>query len=194
MKPSRFISNARALIFCLGMILLITGLTAQSRFDVIEDFESGQVTLFSWLDEDIQPSAWQLTSTGTYNNSAYSLALTGNTWKQQFITPVMVDSSTVFEIAAKTSSGSKIQGIGFSDGVNVLFYSIAGTLTLNIEQWIPVYQGAFSNNTWNQYLFPIADDWYAFFEYLPLITSIIYVNDLDNVSSRSVFFDNILNV
>ncbi|MDP2173504.1 MAG: CapA family protein, partial [Candidatus Cloacimonadaceae bacterium] len=92
------------------------------------------------------------------------------------------------------SSGANIQGIGFSDGVNVLFYSIGGTRILNLEQWVPVYQGAFSNNTWNQYLFPIADDWFSFFEYYPLITSIVYVNDLDGISSRSVFFDNILNI
>lgn len=175
-------------------ILLFCKLYAQSRYDVIEDFESGQVELLSWLDEDVSPTSWQLTNVNTYNGSAWSLALTGNTWKQQYITPVVVDSGTVFEMAAKTSSGAKIQGIGFSDGINVLFYSIAGLLTLNIEQWIPVYQGAFSNNVWNTYRFPIADDWFSFFDYLPVIESLIYVNDLDGVSARSVWFDSILNV
>ncbi|MDP2173182.1 MAG: hypothetical protein Q8J62_05365, partial [Candidatus Cloacimonadaceae bacterium] len=106
MKPHRFFKNTRSILLCLGMVILCRTLFAQSRFDVIENFESGAVTLYSWLNEDIQPTAWQLVTTGTYNNSAYSLSLTGNTWKQQFITPILVSSSTVFEIAAKTSSGA----------------------------------------------------------------------------------------
>lgn len=174
--------------------MLFSSLAAQIRYDVIEDFESGQVELISWLDEDLSPTSWQLTNVNTHNGSAWSLALTGNTWKQQYINPVEVDSGTVFEMAAKTSSGAKVQGIGFSDGINVLFYSISGLLTMNIEQWIPVYQGAFSNGQWNTYRFPIADDWYSFFDYLPVIESLIYVNDLDGVSARSVWFDSILNI
>jgi len=164
------------------------------RFEVIEDFESGSVNLVSWPGEDINPGAWQLTGSVTYNGSAWALVLTGNTWKQQIITPVVVDSGAVFQMAAMTSNGAKYQGIGFSDGVHTLFYSISGTTTLDIEEWIPVYQGAFSNSVWNLYQFPIADDWFAFFDYLPTINSVIYVNDLDNVSNRSVWFDAIYNI
>lgn len=164
------------------------------RFETIEDFESGTVELLSWLDEDVNPGGWQLTNSGTHQSSAWSLQLTGNTWKQQMISPVEVDSGSVFQVAAKTSSGAKAQGIGFSDGIHTLFYSFSGTLTLDIEAWVPVYQGAFSNGVWNSYRIPIADDWHAFFDYLPVITSLVYINDLDGVSNRSLWIDAILDV
>ncbi len=164
------------------------------RFVTIEDFESGSVNLLSWQDQDLDPSGWQLTNSGTHQGSAWSLQLTGNTWKQQIITPVAVDSGAVFQVAAKTSSGAKAQGIAFSDGTNTLFYSFSGTLTLDIEVWVPAYQGAFPNNVWNTYQIPIADDWYAFFDYLPVITSLVYINDLDGVSNRSLWIDSILDI
>jgi len=167
---------------------------AGQRFTVIEDFESGSVDLLSWQDEDINPGAWQLTSSGTHQGSAWSLRLTGNTWKQQLISPVVVDSGAVWQVAAKTSSGAKIQGIGFSNGTNTLFYSFSGTRILDIETWVPVYQGAFSNGVWNIYHIPIADDWYAFFDTLPVITSLVYVNDLDGVANRSLWIDSILDI
>lgn len=178
-----------ACVFCLPQLA-----SGQTRFDIIEDFESGSVNLNSWLDEDLNPTAWQLTTTDTHNGSAYSLQLMGNTWKQEMIAPVTVDSLDVFQLAAKTTSGAKFQGIGFSDGTNVLFYSFSGTLVLDLEEWVPVYQGAFSHGVWNSYQIPIADDWYSFFDYLPVITSLIYVNDLDGVSNRSFWIDTILNI
>ena len=175
-RPSRLLGRIVliALLCVAGTFLAAQG----TRYTVIEDFESGSVNLLSWQDEDINPTAWELTTVNTYDNSAYSLVLTGNTWKQQMITPVVVDSGAVIQIAGKTSSGAKIQGIGFCDGTNVLFYSLSGTLVLDLEQWVPVYQGAFSHGQWNLYQFPIADDWYSFFDYLPVITSLVYVNDL----------------
>lgn len=177
-------------LFCCQALNASSGL----RFDTLEDFESGSVSLLSWLDEDIDPNAWQLSSSDTYQGSAYALLLSGNTWKQQLIEPVAVDSGAVFQIAAKTSSGAKVQGIGFSDGTNVLFYSLSGSLVLNLEQWVSVYQGASSHNVWNTFQFPIADDWYSFFDYLPVINSLIYVNDLDDVSNRNFRLDSILNI
>jgi poly-gamma-glutamate capsule biosynthesis protein CapA/YwtB (metallophosphatase superfamily) len=175
-------------------LLLLPMALASQRFEVIEDFESGSVNLLSWLDEDVNPSAWQLTATNTYNGSAYSLQLTGNTWKQQLINPVAVDSGAVFQIAGMTANGARIQGIGFCDSTNVIFYSLSGSEILDLEEWVPVYQGAFSHGQWNLFQFPIADDWFSFFDYLPTITSIVYVNDLDGVSNRSVYFDSILNI
>ncbi|MGC9361373.1 MAG: CapA family protein [Candidatus Syntrophosphaera sp.] len=164
------------------------------RFTTIEDFESGNVNLLSWQDEDIDPNAWQLTTTDTHEDSAYSLLLYGNTWKQQMISPVAVDSGAVFQAAAKTTDGAKVQGIGFSDGTNVLFYSLSGTLILDLEEWVPVYQGANPDGSWHTYCLPIADDWYSFFDYLPVITSIVYVNDLDGVSNRNFLVDTILDI
>ncbi len=179
----------------LGALFALQTLGAQStRFTTLEDFESGSVTLLSWLDEDINPTAWQLTTTDTYQGSAYSLLLSGNTWKQQMITPVVVDSHNVFQVAAKTTSGAKVQGIGFSDGDNVLFYSFSGSLVMDIEEWVPVYQGAFAHGAWNTFQLPIADDWFSFFDYLPVITSLVYVNDLDGVGNRNFWIDSILNI
>ncbi|MDZ4121697.1 MAG: CapA family protein, partial [Candidatus Cloacimonadaceae bacterium] len=162
---------------------------------VLEDFESGNVVLQSWLDEDIQPTLWNLDSSVTYNSSLYSLRLSGNTWKQQIINPVTVDSNAVFQVAARAQTGARFQGIGFNDGTNTLFYSFSGNTVMNIETWVPVYQGQYSQNTWNLYQLPIADDWWAFFDYLPIITSIVYVNDNDGISSpRSIWFDDIWDI
>ena len=85
-------------------------------------------------------------------------------------------------------------GIGFSDGTNRIFYSFSGSLTLNIEIWVPVYQGAFDNSQWNLYNLPIGLVWYSFFGYSPIINSVIYVNDLDGVTSRSIWFDDVINI
>ncbi|MBW6514407.1 MAG: CapA family protein [Candidatus Syntrophosphaera sp.] len=190
---SRILGSAWPLLIALACgQALATNLP--ERYDIIEDFESGSVTLLSWLDEDVNPSAWQLTTVDTHENSAYSLVLTGNTWKQQMITPVSVDSSAVFQVAAKTTSGARYQGIGFCDGTNVLFYSFSGSVVMDIEEWVPVYQGAFSHGVWNTYQIPIADDWYSFFDYLPVISSLVYVNDLDGVSNRSFWIDTILDI
>lgn len=180
--------------YCTSSILASPTRTEHFRFEVIENFDSGTVDLLSWLNEDVNPTAWLLDSSITHDSSNYSLKLTGNTWKQQIISPITVDSNAVFQIAARTSSGAKIQGIGFNDGTNTLYYAISGSTVLNLEQWIPVYQGAFSNNTWNLYKLPIADDWWSFYDYLPIITSVIYINDLDGVSNRNVWFDSILNI
>jgi hypothetical protein len=182
------------MILILFIALCAATLAATQRYTVIEDFESGAVNLTSWADEDIQPTAWALDSFITHNASAYSLRLEGNTWKEQQISPLSLASSTVIKMAALHSFGAQVQGIGFSDGVNQIFYSFSGLLTMDIEVWIPVYQGAFPNNTWNDYYLPVGADFEAFHGYLPDITSIIYINDLDSVSARSVWFDSIFDV
>ena len=196
MKKRKGQSNSlfRLWLFFLFFSLNISSLPAEIRFQTIEDFESGYVNLLSYSNEDQNPTAWELTSSDTYNNSAWALRLYGNTWKLQMINPVVVDSGAVFQVAAKTSTGAKIQGVGFSDGNNVLFYSFAGTQTLNIEEWVTVYQGAFNSGIWNIYQLPIADDWYAYFDYLPVINALIYINDLDGVSNRNFLIDSILNI
>ncbi|MFA7543558.1 MAG: CapA family protein [Candidatus Cloacimonadaceae bacterium] len=167
---------------------------AGQRYSSIEDFESGQVNLISYSDQDLQPNAWELISTGTYQNSAWSLRLYGNVRKQQMISPVVVDSHAVFQVAAKCSYGAQVQGIGFSDGQNALFYSFSGTQIMDLETWIPVYQGAFTAGVWNEYKLPIADDWYAFFDYLPLINSLLYINDTGGGGQSNFWLDNIYNI
>lgn len=181
---------AIVLIMMLGLVKAY----CTDRYTVIEDFESGVVTLSSWGPEDIDPNAWALDASVTYDGSAYSLRLDGNTWKEQLISPHALGENAVISLAAMHTSGAKAQGIAFSDGAHTLFYSFSGTRTLDIEVWVPVYQGAFSTNVWNLYKLPVGADWNAFFDYSPTLTSIVYINDLDGVSNRSLRFDSILDI
>ena len=172
--------------FICGFILLYANIAIASiRYTTLENFESGSIILSSWSDDDVQPDAWTL-STSTPDGSSYCLQLTGNCYKLQQITPYPIDSTNVFQIQVKTTSNPCIQGIGFTDGMHSLFYSFSGTRILDIEVWIPVYQGAFINNVWNTIQLPISNDWQAFWGYHPIINGIIYINDLDGLSSRSV--------
>lgn len=177
-----------------ALCLLLASLSAAVRLTPLENFDSGSVTLVSWADEDIQPDSWAL-DTDTPDGSAYSLKLNGNSWKLQQITPYAIDSVGVIQLKVKPTPGSssnvaKVQGIGFTDGVHQLFYSFAGNRVLNIETWVPVYQGAFTSGQWNTYQLPLASDWQAFWGYLPILNGIIYINDLDDISTaRTVLFD-----
>lgn len=184
----------RILLIGLFLYWLIIPLAGQTGAVLIEDFESGAVQLTSWDNEDLNPQSWSLDSSITFGQSAYSLKLFGNTWKQQQISPFPTQLNTVIEFAAYHNSGATLQGIGFSDGENALFYSISGSRIADLETWIPVYQGSKSANTWQQYRLPLGADWRSFFEYDPSITSVIYVNDLDQSSNRSVWFDSIFNI
>ncbi|MCK9557276.1 MAG: CapA family protein [Candidatus Cloacimonadaceae bacterium] len=183
-------------IVLLGLLLfaLITPIMGQTGGEVIEDFESGIVQLDSWLDEDLQPSAWILDTQNTHASSQYSLKLTGNTWKQQSITPFPTQHNTVIEFWAYHISQGTVRGLGFSDGENQLFYSIDGSRILDLEQWVPVYQGSKPSGSWNHYCLPLGSDWESFFGYFPQITSIIYVNDLDQNPTNSVWFDSLINI
>jgi poly-gamma-glutamate capsule biosynthesis protein CapA/YwtB (metallophosphatase superfamily) len=183
----RFVAMAVAfnLLFC----LLLAG--EPTRYTMLEDFEDGSVTLSSYSNEDISPNAWTLDQTYTYNSSQYALKLNGNTWKQESVQPLALASGNVLQVAIRnTGTTARIQGIGFSSGAHTMFYSIDGTATLNIEQWVTVYQGAFSLSTWNLYQLPVAADWYAYFDEFPILNSIIYINDLDS-GSGSTWFDNL---
>ena len=65
--------------------LIISSFSANIRYQTIEDFESGNVNLISYSNEDQDPGAWELTSSDTYDNSAWALRLYGNTWKLPMI-------------------------------------------------------------------------------------------------------------
>ncbi len=161
---------------------------------VIEDFDSGAVSLESYPGEDEDPFDWELNSEITYQNSPWSLKLYGNTWKLQNIQPVAVDSGDVWQVSAYIQSRAEIQGFGIMDSENVLFYSFAGSEELNIEEWVTVYQGNFPSGQWNNYQLPVAGDWLAYFGYLPEITSIVYINDKDGTSQGVVYFDYIADI
>ena len=93
-------------------------------------------------------------------------------------------------MAAKPS-GAKIQGIGFSDGTNILLYSFRDPYS-DIETCASL-SGRFLQWVWNIYHIPIADDC-TLFDTLPVITSLVYVNDLDGVANRSLWIDSILDI
>lgn len=188
-----FLFHAMLTLIIFLMCLPAYANVTSSRFTVLEDFELGAVNLGSWADQDISPNSWILDTAISDESSMYSLKLYGNCWKQEQINPVVISQGSVFQASMYFSGNANIQGIGFSDGTNALFYSVDGTATLDIEEWIPVYQGSKNSNTWNQYRFPIADDWFAFYDYLPIITSIIYVNDTDT-SSGTIWFDSIRDI
>ncbi|MCF8369328.1 MAG: CapA family protein [Bacteroidales bacterium] len=171
-----------------------TLITGSQKQVVIENFDSGIINLNSYLTQDQEPDYWELNSSITYENSPFSLKLYGNTWKTQNISPLLINTGDVWQVSAYISSQAEIQGIGFMDNLNVLFYSFAGSQEVNINEWEPVYQGSFPQGQWNDYQLPIADDWMAFFDYLPEITDIIYVNDKDASSQGVIYFDNIVDI
>ena len=161
---------------------------------IIENFDSGTVDLSSYPFEDEDPPDWELNSAITYDNSPWSLKIFGNTWKVQSISPIVINEDDVWQVSAYIASESEIQGFGIMDSENVLFYSFAGSEEVNMEGWVTVYQGCFSENQWNDYQLPVADDWMALFDYLPEITDIVYINDNDGFSQGVIYFDNVINI
>ena len=182
--------------FILIMLLVIINSIsfATDREITIEDFEAGEITLYSYPSQDLEPDGWETTTENTFNTfSQFALKLYGNTWKIEEISPVMIAENDIWEIACFIEDKGEIQGIGFGDGTNELFYSIDGSEMVNIEEWIPVNQGAFEEGVWNIIQLPIADDWFSWFEYYPQITKLIFVNDNDG-GSGIVYFDNIYDI
>ena len=165
-----------------------------TRGTVLADFESGQVTLESFEDQDLQPTAWSLSSSTTYDGSQYALKLSGNTWKAQLIAGYAITASTVLQVAAYVSSVGEMQGFGVSDGVNTLFYTFAGTQLSTEDRWEVVYQGASAINQWNLYLLPVGRDWRAHYGYDPVVTRLVYCNDRDAGSSGVIYFDAVTDV
>ncbi|UCC10987.1 MAG: CapA family protein [candidate division WOR-3 bacterium] len=164
------------------------------RYDIIEDFDDGNVELLSYPGQDSQPDAWELDSVITYDGSPYSLKLYGNTWKLEMIDPIILDTGDVWQVAAYIEHLGEIQGFGVGDTAHTLLYSFAGTQEVNIDYWVTVYQGAFPNYTWNIYQLPVGEDWLAWYGYLPEVTGIVFVNDRDVDPEAVVYFDHIIDI
>ena len=193
MPVDRIMSKKNILITIL-LLFISTLLFSQERAQIIEDFEEGTVTLQSYPGQDFDPDDWCIDSTITHNNSQYSLKLYGNTWKVEQVEPVQLDTNSVWSVSAYMETKGEIHGFGILDSTNVLMYSLDGHEELDIEEFITVYQGAFPEQVWDTYYLPVANDWFAWFEYYPTITSILFINDLDTDSTGIVYFDNILDV
>jgi poly-gamma-glutamate capsule biosynthesis protein CapA/YwtB (metallophosphatase superfamily) len=193
MFVNRIMSNKKVILTIL-FLFISTLLFSHQRANIIEDFERGSVTLQSYPGQDIDPDDWCIDSTITYNDSQYSLKLFGNTWKVEQIAPIQLDTNSIWSVSAYMETKGEIHGFGILDSANVLMYSLDGSEELDIEEFITVYQGAFPEQEWDTYLLPVADDWFAWFEYYPTITALLFINDLDTNPTGVVYFDDILDV
>ena len=164
------------------------------RGEIVEDFESGEVELIGYPDQDHDPDAWQLVSDLTFGDSQYALRLFGNSWKMQEITARSVADSTVWQVAIYTEKMGEMHAFGVGDGQNELFYTMHGEDLPESTNWWTVYQGAFPQKQWYAYLLPIGDDWLTTFGYLPTLTHLIYVNDDDQGPPGITYFDAIVDV
>jgi len=165
---------------------------AAPRGIILEDFEDGQVVLESWEDQDLEPDAWDVSTSEAYDGTR-SLRLYGNTWKAEPIAPYAITGETVFQVAALIHTKGEMQGFGVSDGTNALLYTFAGTQLPTTDPWLAVYQGAFPEEQWNLYLLPIGRDWRDRYGYDPELTALVFVNDRDQGNGVS-YFDAIADV
>ena len=150
--------------------------------DTILDFNDLNI-INSIAEEDIDQEAYIIDSVNTFPGNSPTFAIYGNTWKSIEITPFIPDSSTILQIFTKIDSLSEIQAIGFSNGTENIRYSFSGLEMLNIEEWIPVYQGSNTIGTWNSFRLPIGTDWLAWHDTLSSINQIYFINDHDDTSS-----------
>ncbi len=166
-----------------------------ARGVMVEDFESGSVTLESYPDQDQEPNHWELTTSNTYGGTQYALRIYGNSWKTQEIFPVAITDSTVWSVAIYVEDLGEMQAFGVSDGTNELLYTFAGEQLPQDDKWWTVYQGAFDHHEWHVYLLPLGVAWQATYGYLPTISRLIYVNDDDGGGQNgTTIFDEIHDV
>lgn len=150
--------------------------------DTLLDFE--QINIFESIsDEDVDQEAYGIDSLNTIPGNSHSLVLFGNCWKSIQIEPFTPDSGTILQLFSRTDSLSEIQAIGFSNGIDLIRYSLTGLETLDIEQWIPVYQGSNEIGNWNSYRLPLGNDWLAWHDSLSAINEIQFINDHDDTTS-----------
>ncbi|NPV14772.1 T9SS type A sorting domain-containing protein [candidate division WOR-3 bacterium] len=162
--------------------------------DTVENFESGNVNLFSFPGEDVQPDSWVLDSALTHNSSRYALKLFGNTWKVEPIPPMALDSAKVWEVWAYVESVGAIQGFGLVSETETLLYAFAGRERVDPARWVTVYQGAFPVRNWNRYLLPVGADWLSRFGHLTTLNGMVFINDADQGARGKVYFDDISDV
>ena len=134
-------------------------------------------------EEDIDQYDFAIDSNNTFPGNNNSFVLFGNTWKSIDIEPFQIDTSTVLQVFSRVDSISEIQAIGFSDGETSIRYSFSGNESLDIEKWIPVYQGVNEVGNWFSYRLPLGNDWLAWYDSLTYINNIEFINDHDDTTS-----------
>ncbi len=182
------------LMICLAGVVGIDAAQGAGRGIVIEDFEAGQVVLQGYPGQDQDPTGWSLTDQDTYDNSAWSLELTGNTWKIEAVSPHALADSTVWQVAVRCDDLAEMHGFGVGDGQHELFYTFWGEDLPASTNWWTVYQGAFARDGWRLFLLPLGRDWFATFGYLPTVDRLIFVNDGDDGPAGATLFDAIADV
>ena len=152
--------------------------------DTLVSFEN-DILLSSIVGEDLDFDSYLIDTIQTFPGDNPTLALFGNTWKSININPLPLDSVTILQLFAKIDSVSEIQAIGFSDGSHELRYALFGSEGLDIEQWIPVYQGVNPIGEWASYRLPLGNDWLAWHDSLSIINEVYFINDNDNQQNGS---------
>lgn len=180
-------SRGMVLVCCLAAVLGAGEAQGGGRGVVIADFESGQIDLQGYPGQDLDPDAWHLTDQDTYDHSAWSLALTGNTWKIAAVSPTALADTAVWQVAVRCDTLAEMHGFGVSDGQQELFYTFWGEDLPASDNWWTVYQGAFARDGWRLFVLPLGRDWFAAFGYLPVIDRVIFVNDGDDGAGTTLF-------
>ncbi len=167
------------------MTLLFVWMTllSISRFTMLENFD-GEFEIESIEEYDMQPDSLQISPNGYEDNC---LNLFGNIGKRIIIEPYLIEDNTVFKFTVKSTGPSNLIAIGVSDSINSLRYSIYGNLEHNIEEFVTCYQESKEDNEWVDFLLPIADDWQAWYDYLPEITGLEFIT----ITADSIFFDSV---
>ena len=162
---------------------------------ILEDFESGSVTLTSYPEQDREPNGWSMEEEETYLESNFSLLVYGNTWKVQEVDPILTAGNTVWGIAVNSynsagSSPSEICAFGVGDGVNELFYTFRGSQMADSVHWRSTFFCVGNEDEWIFHQLPIGIDWFNAYGYYPEINNFIYLNDEDSWNSNGgIFFD-----
>ena len=100
--------------FLIALALMPKFSYANQRANIIENFEAGNaIELFSYADQDSEPELFMFDIDNTFTDSShYSLKLFGNTWKTQPITPILIDTNTVWQVASYQGEVGDSQGFG----------------------------------------------------------------------------------
>ncbi len=187
-------SAAARLLGAAFIMFVAVGTASASRGVVIQDFESGSVTLDSYPGQDEEPGAWSLVTNDTYEGN-YALRIDGNSWKQQSIAAYAIESTTVWQVAVRVDRIGEMHGFGVGDGTNELIYTFAGDQLPEGDEWWTVYHGAnYEDDNWFIYLLPIGEDWQATHGALPLLDRLFYINDNDDGGQAVTIFDAIIDV
>ncbi len=177
----------RTICILLVLMVFVTSLFSEDRFVMLEDFESSG-TLFQSIDDyDGDQGSWQISPNG---QEGQCLRLFGNTGKRLAINPQLITERSVIQFSVKLDDSAGLVAVGVKDSINSLRYSLYGSQEQDIEEFVTCYQGAKEAEQWIEFKLPVADDWQAWYDYIPVINGLEFIT----VSSDSVFFDNIIDV